>query len=68
MQRRRMKPLRGGPIAPSPMEIEWLDLGFLDEPGGVFGVTEGSSLGYIDVAMGEPGTSPRILPHRFAPG
>src|SRR3954462_11096668 len=68
MQRRRTKPLRGGPIAPSHMENERLDPRILDAPGGLFGVTEGSSLGDIDEAMGEPGTSPRILTHRFAPG
>ena len=27
MQRRRTKPLRGGPTAPSPMEFEWPDRG-----------------------------------------
>ncbi len=51
MQRRRTKPLCGGPTAPSPMEIEWLDPRSLDAPGEVFGVTEGSSLGRGNLAM-----------------
>ena len=67
MQRRRTKPLRGGPTAPSPMEIEWLDPRPLDAPGGVFGVTEGSSHGRDRRGNAvSRGRVPRIPAHRSA--
>src|SRR3954451_22002250 len=62
MQRRRTKPLRGGPTAPSPMEIEWLDPRLLDAPGEVFGVTEGSSRGHVGVAMRQAEDETRGVP------
>ena len=64
-QRRRTKPLRVGPTAPSPMGIEWLDPRPLDASGGVFGVTEGVSHGRGNVAMAYPGKSPQEV---LAPG
>ena len=51
MQRRRTKPLRGGPTTPSPMGIEWLDTRPRDAPEGPFGLTQGPSRGCVDVEM-----------------
>src|SRR4051794_18578227 len=62
MQRRRTKPLRGGPTAPSPMEFEWLDPRLLDAPAGVFGVTEGSSRGHVGVAIRQAEAETQAVP------
>ena len=62
MQRRRTKPLRGGPTAPSPMEFEWLDPGPLDAPEGPFGLTDGPSRGCVDVMMLSAGPATRGVP------
>src|SRR5262245_27422512 len=51
MQRRRTKPLRGGPTAPSPMEFEWLDPRPVDAPEGPFDLTLGPSGGCVEVVM-----------------
>jgi hypothetical protein len=51
MQRRRTKPLRGGPTARSPLGIESPDPMPREPPGGVLGVTERSARGCGDGAM-----------------
>jgi hypothetical protein len=62
-QRRRTKPLRGGPTGPSPMGIEWPDSRPLDALGGVFGVREGASHGRGKVAIEvSRGRAPGIPP------
>jgi len=55
MQRRRTKPLRGGPTAGSPMRIEWSDPMPPGPPGGAFGVRKRSSSRLGVVAMKSAG-------------
>src|SRR5271166_1139425 len=62
MQRRRTKPLRGGPTAPSPMGIEWPDSRPVDAPEGPFGQTQGLSRGCVDVVMLSAGAATRGVP------
>src|SRR5512142_3352550 len=62
MQRRRTKPLRGGPTAPSPMGIESPDPMPREPPGGVLGVTQRSSWRLGDVAMKSAGVAIQGVP------
>ena len=48
MQRRRTKPLRGGPTAPSPMEIERPDSRPLDAPEGLLSLQRTSWIGRVE--------------------